>query len=302
MTFLAGSTRPPGMLSSTSPTEATSSRSSSRSRTTIGYSLPASRKNAAWVPATLVRIVSATPVTVMPSIAALSRSTRTASSGRPSSRPSRESAIPGVVSRIDFRSRASRADSSRSWPRTSTERRLPSPPPPPGMRICWPPEARARMITPGQAGEPAAQVHGDLLAGPLRSSLGTSRTVMLPRLVELVAEAAATAATAAGLGDAASSPPGVVSRIGLLEADQRRLGDFEAGADGQLGVDGHLALVGGRLELEADPRQQHQRGDEGRDADREHGRPVVQRQVQQAGVGVVDAVEHPLAERGTARR
>ncbi len=41
----------------------------------IGYSLPDSRKNAACVPPTLVRIELATPVTDSPSSAALGRST-----------------------------------------------------------------------------------------------------------------------------------------------------------------------------------------------------------------------------------
>ncbi len=54
ITLRAGTTWPLGVFSSTSPTSEISSRSASRSRTTIGYSLPRSRNCAAVVPATLV--------------------------------------------------------------------------------------------------------------------------------------------------------------------------------------------------------------------------------------------------------
>ena len=98
MTFWAGTTWPAGVLSSTSPTSAISSRSASRSRTTTGYSLPRSRNCAAVVPATLVWIVLATLCTRHAEHRAFGRSTRMAISGRPSSRPTLTSAMPGVSS------------------------------------------------------------------------------------------------------------------------------------------------------------------------------------------------------------
>ncbi len=66
----------------------------------IGNSLPFSRNVAACVPLMFVRIVLATPDTDRPSSAAFGRSTRIASSGRPSSRPSCGFATPGT-SRIE---------------------------------------------------------------------------------------------------------------------------------------------------------------------------------------------------------
>ena len=66
-----GSTCPCGVLTSTSLDVARPAwRSSSRSRTMIGYSLPRSRNSAACVPATLVRMVLATLVALRPSSAA----------------------------------------------------------------------------------------------------------------------------------------------------------------------------------------------------------------------------------------
>ena len=56
MRFLASITWPCAVLSRMSLMSSTRPRSSSRSRTMIGYSLPDSRKNAACVPPTLVRI------------------------------------------------------------------------------------------------------------------------------------------------------------------------------------------------------------------------------------------------------
>ena len=67
-----------------------------QARTMIGNSLPCSRKVAACVPLMFVRIVFATPDTDSPSSAAFGRSTRIASSGRPSSRPSCGLAMPGT--------------------------------------------------------------------------------------------------------------------------------------------------------------------------------------------------------------
>ena len=63
------------------------------------------------------------PDTVMPSMAAFGRSTRTEISGRPSSRPMRTSAMPGVASISCCASSATRRASSRSWPRISSARR-----------------------------------------------------------------------------------------------------------------------------------------------------------------------------------
>ena len=185
ITFFAGTVWPAEVLSSTSPTSATSSRSSWRRRTMMGYSLPASRNIAAWVPATLVRMVLATPVTVRPSRAALSRSTRTASSGRPSSRCRRVSATPGVVSSMALRSWAIRLDCSRSCPRISIDRRA-SPPPPPMPRIIWfwPPEGRARMMTPGRPDSSRRSCIAISSLLRVRSSRGTKRTFTLPRCVE----------------------------------------------------------------------------------------------------------------------
>ena len=185
ITFLAGSTWPPACSAARRRLPTTSSRSAWRSRTTIGYSLPASRNIAACVPATLVRIVLATPVTVRPSSAALSRSTRTASSGRPSSRCRRESAMPGVESSIVLRSCAMLFEVSRSWPRISIDSR-PSPPPPPMPRIMlfWPPDGRARTMTPGMPDSSRRSIIEICSLERSRSSRGTSRMLTLPRCIE----------------------------------------------------------------------------------------------------------------------
>ncbi len=131
----------------------------------IGNSLPDSRKNAACVPPTLVRIESATPVTERPSSAALGRSTWIAISGRPASRPTRALRTSGTLSMTALAAWARVSACLRSSPRISSEMRLS---PPPMMRfICeLPPEARVVMITPGQdAGQLPVQIAGDRLAG-----------------------------------------------------------------------------------------------------------------------------------------
>ena len=186
--FLAGSTWPCGVLISTSSTSVVNCRSSSRSRTMIGNSLPPWRKVAACVPATLVRIVLATVVALTPNKAALARSTRTASSGRPSSRPRRASAMPGTVSSRSLVAWATRCDSTMSSPRISSASRppppKPPPPPPERKRFIWllPPDAFARTITPGIPESCRRRSNAICSLERVRSSFGVRISWMLPRL------------------------------------------------------------------------------------------------------------------------
>ncbi len=157
-------------------------RSSSRSRTIMGYSLPLWRKNAAWVPPTLVRMLLATLVTLNPSSAAFGRSICSASSGRPSSRLMRVLRTSATLSSSAFASIEMRLASARSSPRISSESRLS--PPPRSRAICWfPPVAWVVMITPGMT--PASCLLSALAMSSLdrvRSDFGTSLIVALARL------------------------------------------------------------------------------------------------------------------------
>ncbi len=144
------------MLSSTSPTSATPAAVvfAQPDDDRVFVAALAELRGLACRP-TLVWIVLATLVTDMPSIAALGRSTRTASSGRPSSRPTRTSRdTRRAVHHALARPARPAARSSRSWPRISSEsgcrrcrRRS-------GGSCCWlPPAGLARTMTPGRAGQ-----------------------------------------------------------------------------------------------------------------------------------------------------
>ena len=193
--------------------------------------------------------------------------------------------MPGVESSRVFTSCAMRLDSSRSWPRISTARRPPPWLPMPRIMF-WPPEARARTMTPGRPDSWRRSSIGDLLVAPRALGLGHQTHLDAAAVGGRVAEAAA----ATRLGDQHGRlRDGLANAV--LELDQHRFGVLDAGADGEFGIDRHFALVGGRLELEADARQQEQRHQEQAEAGREHRRPVVQRQVQRASVERVDAFE-----------
>ena len=146
----------------------------------IGNSLPCSRNVAACVPLMFVRIVLATPDTDRPSSAAFGRSTRIASSGRPSSRPSCGLAMPGV-SRMHrehvLRRRAS------DWSMIFAadfdgQAAVVLPPPPSRARELLVAARGARRDRDARdADEHAAQVGGDLSLVRVRSSRGVSCTV-----------------------------------------------------------------------------------------------------------------------------
>ena len=67
----------------------------------------------------------------------------------------------------------------------------------------------------------------------------------------------------------------------LLELQQDFFGALDAGADGELGVDVDLALVGLRQQLDADQRVEQHGGDDQRRGAADDGRPMVQRHVDQ---------------------
>ena len=148
----------------------------------IGNSLPRSRKNAAWVPLMFVRMVLATLETDRPSSAAFGRSTRIASSGRPSSRPICGLAIAGrVLQDLEHVLRQPLAHRRVCSPRISTASRLSWLPPPRRRLSCWlPPDARVVIVTPGSADEHAAQIGRDLVVRARRARrAGSSLTLTL---------------------------------------------------------------------------------------------------------------------------
>ena len=142
-----------GVLTSTSLTSSTRSRSSSRSRTMIGYSLPPSRNmrglRAGDVGAD--RVGDAGHGQAEQRRLRRDRRARPARDGLRRGR-ARASAMPGVVSSSVLTSLRRCAARRLQVVAADLERRArPSPLPPPGMRAsCWlPPEARARTMTPG---------------------------------------------------------------------------------------------------------------------------------------------------------
>ena len=181
-------------------------RSSSRSRTMIGYSLPPWRNIAACVPATLVRIVLATRrgadaeqrgLGAIDAHRQLRAAFVAAEAGVGDARHRVEQVLGGLGDAA--------ATSTMSSPRISSDSRPPPPPPlppPERKRFIWllPPDALARTITPGMPGELPAQIDRDLLA--------RARPLVLRRQEQLdeAAVAAAAAARAAGSEAAAARP------------------------------------------------------------------------------------------------
>ncbi len=168
-------------------------RSSSRSRTTIGYSLPPWRKNAACVPPTLVRMLLATLLTDRPRSAAFGRSICRASSGRPSSRPTRalrtsRHAVHHGLGRDGEPLRlgeivAADLERDAAVAAAAVSRRV----------ICWlPPDARVVMMAPGMM--PASclfSAAGDLFARAGALGLGHEADRDLRAVGAAAAEAAA---------------------------------------------------------------------------------------------------------------
>ena len=165
-------------------------RSSSRSRTTIGYSLPSWRKNAACVPPTLVRMLLATPLTLRPSSAAFGRSTM--------NRQLRAAVVAADAHVAHFRDPVHdglRLDRQplrhREVVAADFERQpavvaaaAPAAPPPSRRVIAWlPPEARVVMMTPGMT--PAScrfSVRAISSLERVRSAFGMRRMVACVRL------------------------------------------------------------------------------------------------------------------------
>ncbi len=115
-----------------------------------------------------------------------------------------------------------------------------------------------------------------------RSSFGIRRTLTLPRCPEPPPKPP----------PPPPPPPAdvmsiVASGTLALMASSRRmqhgLGDLDAGADRQFGVDRDFAFVGRRLQLDADEPAEIERQHEEHDAGGEHRRPVRERDVQQLG-------------------
>ena len=208
--------------------------------------------------------------------------------------------MPGVESSRVLTSCARRLDSSSSWPRISTEKRLPSPPVAARHAAHLLAARRPRAHDDaGQARQLAAQRHGDLIARALALVLGHQAHVDVAAVAGAAAAEAAATAAAAGRRDEHRRFGHELAGCASFEPDQHRFGELDARADRQLRVDGDFAFVGRRLELEADARQQHERGDEQRRR-RSRTRSAGGRSddVQQPRVGVVDAVQHAIAERG----
>jgi hypothetical protein len=114
---------------------------------------------------------------------------------------------------------------------------------------------------------------------------------------------AATTTAAAALIVAAAAPVGDDRhRLGhvrldqLLELEQRLFGTLHAGADAELGVDVHLALVRLGQELDADHRIHPPGGHDQQHRGADHGRPVVEREVNGLAVALVHPLEETLAD------
>ncbi len=148
-------------------------------------------------------------------------------------------------------------DVSRSWPRISIDNR-PSPPPPPMPRIMlfWPPDGRARTITPGMPDSSRRSIMEICSFDAVALVARHQQDVDVAAVHRAAAEAAATATAAAGLADEAHALRHQLPDP-LFHAQDHRFGALDARADRQLDVDLHFTLVGLRLELEADPAHQH---------------------------------------------
>ena len=302
--FLAGSTWPCGVLISTSSTSVVNCRSSSRSRTMIGNSLPPWRKVAACVPDTLVRIVLATVVALTPNKRGLGpidthrqlgAAVVAAEAGVGNARHRVEQVLGGLgdalrlhdVLAADFeRQPAAAAEAAAAAAREEAIHLV----------------VAARRVRPDDhardPGELAAQIERNLLAraGPL--------VLRREDQLDVAAVAAAAAAARVRRSEAAAARARVHDHVGrfghelpdhLLDPVEHRRRHLDARAAGQLHVHLHLALVGLRRELGRQLRiDQHRRHDR-RGAQADHGRPVRERQVENLLVAVVHPFEHALA-------
>ena len=277
------------------------SRSASRSRTMIGYSLPRSR-NCAAVRAGDVRLDRGGH-----------RLRRHAEHGR----------LRSIDADGDFRTALFAADahvgdaraclpsrpalpaamrraSSRSSPRISRARRA-SLSPPPSILNSWklPPAGLARTMTPGR---PDSWRRSSCAISSLvrsRSSRGTRRMLIWPRLL-----------LPPPPKPPPNPPPLVMMVVGLghvlldhlLEPQHRLFGPLDAGADRQLGVDVDLAFVGLRQQLGREQRiDQHGRDHRRQRAD-DHRRPMREREVQRLADSARPRLRGTARSRGTAVR
>ncbi len=90
---------------------------------------------------------------------------------------------------------------------------------------------------------------------------------------------------------------GTCSRTSLSRRSSDLLGALDARADGKLGVDVDLALVGLRHQLDADRRVDQHRCDDAGRADADDRRPVIERDVDDLAVALVHAFEEAFARR-----
>ena len=148
-------------------------------------------------------------------------------------------------------------------------------------------------MTPGSPESLPPEILRNLVVGPGAVVARDQPDVELPAM----AVAAAAEATARAAPAVCDDIRGLGHRLPdhLLELQHDRFRALDAGADGQLGVDVDLALVGLRHQFHADHREQHHRRHHERRRSGDDRRTVRQRHVDDLPIAVVHPLQRALA-------